>query len=1468
MNQLHIYISYFFLLVMSFTGTAQDLNWYENSGIETNNGNTLTGNAQVLSLEVLPEEQTTGFFEITNFKVDGNNIAGFLETRYSDVTIYLAQNSDTNFNNFKGYSIVISKGLKNSPEFSYRVVAKRPDGSVIGTLTDVVPKTSDRLRIEKINATQLRFSFNSQILGTVTDSNISWLRAGYAGNLTSDTFPPRVLSCTYSQQGFIITDESYGPFSVTDTDKNWISVNTYGITENPVGNLTGASVSYYDDLGKITQSQTFNKKERKTWASEIRYDAQGRPAVNTLTAPIGSAGSFTYKKGFIKKAGNVNFNISDYEKEDIENPTPVSNQEHTLGWYYSNSNNSNRYQDITNRPYSRTIYSKLNPTSALKTIGGNKIEDEWKQDYVFSMLAGQELSQSDAFGDAKYNEYKIVKTVSRDVHGVESVVFTDTDGRTLATARSGNEEGGINSSRTSTVTIGDQKFIDIHIPVGLQGVRVTNGNFGNLSNNHWFDVFDLVTEEKITTDFGSLPSGFYRISYVASGNPVIKVSYPENYYDYSLNEYDKAGRLIASYQPLNKLKTEYEYDALGQIVYTKKPDEGEAWFKYRTDGQIRFSRNSKQKTNAEFSYTHYDQLGRPVESGIYKENSSVYWASQGLHSNLDRVYSYQGYLNDEDFLKNQYCSERHMTAYDVLSNTDLNTLPVGYKNPAFLSGNVAKTWNDNTTTYYSYDAYRRVQWMVQNIAGLGIKTIDYEYDPKTSQVKRVLFQKGKTDQFIHRYTYDPIDYSLTKVETSTNGTNYKEHASYRYTETGELEQLNLAEGLQKIDYVYTLNGALKSINTPSLTTVNDSSGDPKDLFGMEIHYYDNDYNRTGTPKPVAGTSPGINQYNGNIKAVTWNTYQQNNNQPDTYYYSYDKNNWLTGASFNQSIEDGESFREIEERRTLVTKTEEVKATKTIFFKPGFELKASSSLQLSGKIVENRAGGVDRNGDYNVYNITYDANGNIQTLNRNKNKDGGSNAMDKLSYHYKKDKPNQLSHVDDAAGDVPEANDIDDQDENNYEYNGIGQLVYSKGDNVSYVYNVSGLVTEIKKGAQPLVKFFYNDKNYRVKKESYNANTGSLTYTEHYVRDASGITMAIYRNGEIIENTIYGTSRLGVHKPNGTSLYQLTDHLGNVRAVLGRASNGQAMVMTSASDYYPFGMPMPNRQFVNGEPYRYAYQGQEKDLETGKEAFQLRLWDSRIGRWLTVDPYGQYNSPYVGMGNNPISQIDPDGGYSCPDPPCDPSFKQIFWDFVSLLNGTFTSSNSNEQSSQKVELVGTAGRLQKISELNQAVNNLDKFTKTITPNVVPDAIGINLNAATSGIFGLEGNVQLVWGLREQYGAFVPGLFPEPMVFANTNPMISTGLEASSGVGFNLMYYEGTRTHNIYADIPGPYETYDAGFTFGAGVNAGYSRSWSGDYSNTTWRSYNFSITGGLEFSPFSGVNFSGGRGETFEIWKPN
>ena len=63
-------------------------------------------------------------------------------------------------------------------------------------------------------------------------------------------------------------------------------------------------------------------------------------------------------------------------------------------------------------------------------------------------------------------------------------------------------------------------------------------------------------------------------------------------------------------------------------------------------------------------------------------------------------------------------------------------------------------------------------------------------------------------------------------------------------------------------------------------------------------------------------------------------------------------------------------------------------------------------------------------------------------------------------------------------------------------------------------------------------------------------------------------------------------------------------------------------------------------------YRFGYQGQfaEEDQETGWNSFELRMYDAVVGRWMAPDPMRQYFSPYLSMGNNPVSRVDPDGGF--------------------------------------------------------------------------------------------------------------------------------------------------------------------------------------------------------------------------------
>ncbi|WP_431244379.1 RHS repeat-associated core domain-containing protein [Flavobacterium sp. P21] len=126
---------------------------------------------------------------------------------------------------------------------------------------------------------------------------------------------------------------------------------------------------------------------------------------------------------------------------------------------------------------------------------------------------------------------------------------------------------------------------------------------------------------------------------------------------------------------------------------------------------------------------------------------------------------------------------------------------------------------------------------------------------------------------------------------------------------------------------------------------------------------------------------------------------------------------------------------------------------------------------------------------------------------------------------------------------------------------------------------------------------------------------------------------------------------------GDKRYELSNHLGNVLSVVsdkkiptlssGSLSYFNAEVL-SYSDYYPFGMLVPNRH-GSSDSYRYGFQGQEKDDELKGEGNSLnytyRMHDPRIGRFFALDPLAPkypFYSPYQFSGNRVIDMIELEG----------------------------------------------------------------------------------------------------------------------------------------------------------------------------------------------------------------------------------
>ncbi len=140
----------------------------------------------------------------------------------------------------------------------------------------------------------------------------------------------------------------------------------------------------------------------------------------------------------------------------------------------------------------------------------------------------------------------------------------------------------------------------------------------------------------------------------------------------------------------------------------------------------------------------------------------------------------------------------------------------------------------------------------------------------------------------------------------------------------------------------------------------------------------------------------------------------------------------------------------------------------------------------------------------------------------------------------------------------------------------------------------------------------------------------------------------------------------------------------------KTPTNQANVYTY-NDYYPYGSIARS----GGISYRYEYQGAyaEKDPVTGFNNFDLRMYDGRIGRWLSTDPNAQYYSPYVGMGNDPVSRVDPDGGFAKGDPPTTDASKVDVGTTIKH-DGTDWTSVGGKWSPTMAEVTFTATRTNK------------------------------------------------------------------------------------------------------------------------------------------------------------------------------
>ena len=389
----------------------------------------------------------------------------------------------------------------------------------------------------------------------------------------------------------------------------------------------------------------------------------------------------------------------------------------------------------------------------------------------------------------------------------------------------------------------------------------------------------------------------------------------------------------------------------------------------------------------------------------------------------------------------------------------------------------------NNATHYQYDISGNIKrlWQEQkkSVSGLTInllKDFQYDYDLASGKVNKVIYQKDKGDQFVYKYEYDP-DNRLLRAYSGRDFNTLQQDAGYRYYLHGPLARSELGDGLsnrlvQGLDYTFTLQGWLKSVNGIQLESVRataaqaDAGADGTALSAAGIHaevaqdalaftlgYYGNDYTPIGgelppfstayqSPSLTGGELTGKDLFNGNISNTGYAIAGIENGNTRGYTYGYDQLNRLTAMRAHDLS----------------------------------GLTAGANWNNSSILNDHKE------------NFSYDANGNITQLFRNGTGSGSrSLSMDDLNYRYyyytlnntwKTYAPaqalpvdawmmtNQLAHITDAvavsaypSSGNPAEKDIDDQSANNYSYDGIGNLVKDNAEGILKIdWTVYGKIT--------------------------------------------------------------------------------------------------------------------------------------------------------------------------------------------------------------------------------------------------------------------------------------------------------------------------------------------------------------------------------------------------------------------------
>jgi len=433
-----------------------------------------------------------------------------------------------------------------------------------------------------------------------------------------------------------------------------------------------------------------------------------------------------------------------------------------------------------------------------------------------------------------------------------------------------------------------------------------------------------------------------------------------------------------------------------------------------------------------------------------------------------------------------------------------------------------------TVNFYD-DRGRSIQAQSINYTG-GADTLTTQYDFSGKPLRTLLGQakQGSTAQYHRVLTKTNYDagFRVTSVWKNIDGaTSDQLIDSMKYNELGQLREKLLGQdpitGAPLDSVVYDYN------IRGWVTGINKTyvAGTANHYFGLELGY-DN-------ATSVAGTTYVTPAFNGNIAGTIWKSAGDGVNRK--YDFTYDNVNRLTGATY----------------------------------------------------LDNHSGtGWDHSAmDYTVGGLTYDANGNIQSMIQNGFKIGSpGNPIDSLTYMYKPGS-NKLMQVFDGANDSASA--LGDfhykgaKHDSDYRYDGNGNLTLDNNKAIdTIIYNYLNLPMQVHIKGKRNILYTYDAAGNKLQKQTIDSAAGLATTTLYLDGFQYQRRVPIANPGGGLDTLQFmgheeGRARWAFHKHlAGDSAYAWEydfmekDHLGNTRVLLTQEKDTAQYMATMEARYRP------------------------------------------------------------------------------------------------------------------------------------------------------------------------------------------------------------------------------------------------------------------------------------------------------------